>query len=184
MIYGKGFRLRAPEREDIPRFVAWLNDPKVRAGLILYLPISKAEEEGWFENMLKSPREEHPLVIEISEKESWKPIGNCGFHAIDWHIRSAEVGIFIGEKAYWNQGYGTDVMHRLLRHGFSTLNLNRISLQVYDNNPRAIRSYQKAGFIQEGCLRQAEFKDGVYIDVLVMSVLLDEWKEINQKNQA
>lgn len=177
MIYGNRVRLRAPEREDIPHFVAWLNDPEVTAGLSLFLPMSLVEEERWFDNMLKSPPSEHPLVIEIKEGEAWVPVGNCGFHQIDWRNRSGELGIFIGEKSFWNQGYGTDVMRMLLRHGFNTLNLNRVFLRVYENNARAVRSYEKAGFVHEGCMRQAEYKDGGYIGVLFMSVLRSEWQE-------
>lgn len=176
MIYGERLRLRAPEREDIPRFVTWLNDPEVRAGLMLYLPLSIGQEEQWFDDMLKRPAQEHPLVIEIEVEDRWISVGNCGFHDIDWRVRSAEVGIFIGDKSYWNKGYGTEVMELLLQHGFETLNLNRIMLRVYENNPRAIRSYEKAGFVHEGRLRQGQFNDGRYFDVLIMSVLFAEWK--------
>jgi RimJ/RimL family protein N-acetyltransferase len=76
----------------------------------------------------------------------------------------------------WNQGYGTDAMRLLLRHGFETLNLNRIMLDVYDTNPRAVRSYEKAGFIHEGRKRQGMYKNGRYIDILQMSVLREEWQ--------
>ena len=175
MIIGKRVRLRAPMREDLPRFVAWLNDPEVRQGLSLYLPLSLDQEQRWYESMLERPADEHPLVIEIRSGEAWAPIGNCGFHNIDWRNRAAELGIFIGEKSYWNQGYGSEVMRLLLRHGFQTMNLNRIFLRVFDNNPRAIRSYEKAGFIHEGRMRQAEFQQGSYFDVLYMSVLKSEW---------
>lgn len=175
MIYGKSIRLRATEREDIPRFVVWLNDPEVRAGLDMFLPLSEAVEENWFDEMLKRPATEHPLVIEIQDGDTWQAIGNCGIFAIDWRIRSGEVGIFIGKKSCWNQGYGTETMRVLLKHGFETLNLNRISLRVYENNQRAIRSYRKAGFVQEGLLRQAQYKNGEYLDVLVLSVLHREW---------
>ncbi|HEX7976751.1 MAG TPA: GNAT family protein [Anaerolineales bacterium] len=176
MIYGERIRLRATERSDIPRFVAWLNDPEVIAGLMLSLPMSQADEEGWFEGMLQRPAAEHPLVIEIRREDGWEMIGNCGFHVIDWRSHAAEVGIFIGEKKYWNQGYGTEAMRLLLRHGFNTLNLNRIALQVYQTNPRAVRSYEKAGFIHEGRKRQGMYKDGQYVDVLLMSVLRSEWQ--------
>jgi hypothetical protein len=82
------------------------------------------------------------------------------------------VGIFIGEKTLWNKGYGTEAMRLLLRHGFETLNLNRICLRVFETNPRAVRSYEKAGFMLEGRERQGMYKDGQYIDVLMMSILL------------
>jgi len=179
MIYGERIRFRAPERADLPRFVAWINDPDVRRGVSLYLPYSILDEEKWFEHMLSQPQYEHPLVIEVrqpGETESWIPIGNIGFHELDWRNRNAEFGIMIGEKAYWNQGFGTEAVRLLLRHGFETLNLNRIFLRVFENNPGAIRAYEKAGFIHEGRLRQAEFQEGKFLDILLMSVLRSEWK--------
>lgn len=81
----------------------------------------------------------------------------------------------IGDKSYWDKGYGTEVMGLLLSHGFDTLNLNRIYLRVYVSNPRAIRSYEKAGFTLEGRLREAVFQRGAYGDVLIMSALRSEW---------
>lgn len=177
MIYGKRIRLRAPERSDIPRFTAWLNDPEVTAGLSLMLPMSAASEENWFDAMMKSPNAEHPLVIEIQEDEGWKAVGNVSFMNIDQRNRSAEIGVFIGEKSCWNHGYGTDTMHLMIKHGFESLNLHRIFLRVFETNPRAIRSYEKAGFVHEGRFRQAEFRNGKYIDVLFMSVLRPEWQE-------
>lgn len=175
MIIGKRIRLRAPERSDLPRFVEWLNDPEVRQGLAHFRPFSMVEEERWFENMLERPGEEHPMVIEIRDSNEWRPIGNCSFMNIDWRNRLAEVGIFIGDKNHWNQGYGSEAMDMLLQHGFETLNLNRIYLRVFETNRRAIRSYEKTGFVHEGKLRQAEYQDGIYIDVLLMSVLREEW---------
>jgi diamine N-acetyltransferase len=175
MIIGERVRLRADERSDIPKFVEWLNDPEVREHLLVDLPISIANEEQWFENMLKSPREEHPLAIEIKEGAGWKLIGNCGLFSIDWHTRSAEIGLFIGNKSCWDKGYGTEVMRLLLRHGFGTLNLNRIYLRVHTPNQRGIRCYEKAGFVKEGCQRQGVYKDGKYLDVIMMSILRSEW---------
>jgi diamine N-acetyltransferase len=176
MICGERVRLRSVEPEDLPRFVAWLNDEEVTQGLMIYLPLSMADEEDWYGAMRKRAADERPLVIEVREGEVWTPVGDCGFFNIDWRCRSAEVGIFIGEKRLWNQGHGTEAMRLLLRHGFETLNLNRIMLDVYDTNPRAVRSYEKAGFVLEGRKRQAMFKHGRYIDILQMSVLRDDWK--------
>ncbi len=177
MIYGERIRLRAPEREDLPRFVAWLNDPEVREHLLLYLPMSMVKEEHWFEEMLKQPEEEHPMVIEIRQGEGWKPIGNCGMLNLDWRNRSIELGIFIGDKSHWNQGYGSEAMKLLLSHGFNTLNLNRIYLRVYETNQRGIHAYEKSGFVHEGRWRQAQFQGGRYIDILWMSVLRSEWSQ-------
>jgi len=178
MIYGERLRLRAVEREDLPRFVMWLNDPEVRQFLLINLPLSMAQEERWFEAMTKAPPAEHVLVIEVREGDGWKPVGNTSLMDIDWTNRLAEVGIFIGEKAYWSQGYGREAMRLMLKHGFETLNLNRIWLRVYEHNRRGIRAYEHAGFKHEGRLRQGIYKDGRYYDVLLMSVLRSEWMEI------
>jgi RimJ/RimL family protein N-acetyltransferase len=177
MIYGERIRLVAIEREDLPLFVKWLNDPEVRRGLELYLPISMAQEEKWFEKMLDRPQDTQPLNIEARDKDEWIKIGNMGLFQIDQRARSAEVGIMIGHKAFWNKGYGTEAITLLLKHGFETLNLNRIMLRVYADNPRAIRCYEKAGFIVEGRLRDARYFDGAYWDILLMSVIKSEWDD-------
>lgn len=135
MIYGERIRLSAPEREDIPLFVEWINDPEVRHGLELYLPMSRAREEKWFEDMLKRSAETHPLTIEVKEGDQWVKIGNLGLFSIHPRARSAEVGIMIGEKSYWNKGYGTEAMKLILKHGFETLNLNRIMLRCMKITP-------------------------------------------------
>ncbi len=175
MIYGQRIRLRPPERDDLPRFVRWFNDPEVRQGLTMVFGMSLAEEERWFERVLQRPQEERPMVIEVRQGETWTPIGNCTFHNVDWRNRKAEIGIAIGEKAFWNQGYGTEAVRLLLQFGFQTLNLHRIMLRVYAYNRRAIRCYEKAGFVLEGRLRQARYFQGAYHDELIMSVLRDEW---------
>ena len=177
MIIGKRIRLRAIEREDLPRFVAWLNDPEVRRNMLLYQPLSLAQEEEWFKGILERHPDEQPLVIEVSADSGWQAVGNVSFFNLNAHDRSAEIGIFIGEKKFWDQGYGTESMRLMLQHGFEDLNLNRIYLRVYETNPRGMRAYEKAGFILEGRLRQDRFLDGKYIDVLLMSVVRSEWQE-------
>jgi RimJ/RimL family protein N-acetyltransferase len=177
MIIGKRVRLRAIERSDLPRFVEWLNDPEVNRGLSLIIPLSSVQEESWFESMRSKPNEEHPLGIEVQTPTGWLLVGNLGLMDIDWKNRLAEVGIFIGEKRYWNQGYGHDAMVLMLRHAFLNLGLNRIFLRVFETNPRAVHSYEKAGFVHEGRMRQAKYQDGKFVDVLLMSVLHSEWQD-------
>jgi RimJ/RimL family protein N-acetyltransferase len=177
LIVGEGIRLRAIEKHDLPLFVEWFNDPQVLEGLLVYLPISQEEEESWYTNMLKRPGPEHVLGIDLLVDEEWNLIGSCGFHDIDWRCRSGEIGISIGDKRYWNKGFGTQAVRLLVNYGFNTLNLNRIALDVYENNPRAIRAYEKVGFVHEGRKRQAMFKNGQYMDILLMSLLRSEWQD-------
>ncbi len=175
MILGPGMRLRAIEKEDLPLFVAWLNDPEVSENLFTVIPLSLASEEQWYQHILERQPEARPLVIEIPQGEGWQPIGVTGLEGIDWINRSAELGLFIGVKSLWQKGYGQKTLRLLLKHGFETLNLNRIYLRVFEKNQRGIHAYEKTGFVREGRLRQAMYRNGNYLDVLLMSVLQEEW---------
>jgi diamine N-acetyltransferase len=178
MILGDRIRLRSVERDDLSRFVAWFNDPEVRSCLLQILPVSMDDEIRWFESQLERPPAERPFSIDARVKEEWIHIGSCGFMKIDPVSRHAEVGISLGEKKYWNQGYGTETMQQLLEHGFNTLNLHRIFLEVFAFNSRAEAVYRKVGFIEEGRFREHFYHAGGYHDVLIMSILNQEWKSI------
>ena len=172
MIYGKKIRLRRVEREDIPTFVRWFNDPEVREFLLMYRPISTAEEERWFEKQLDDKGSEL-FAIETNDGVH---IGNIGLHNINWRDRHAELGIVIGEKEYWNQGYGSDAIRTLLRFAFEDVNLHRVFLRVRDDNARGIRAYEKCGFQHEGRLRECIYSNGRYYDEMRMSVLSREFE--------
>ena len=177
MITGEQVRLRAIERDDLPRFAAWLNDPQVRRNLMIYQPLSIAQEENWYEEILKRHPDEQPLSIEVKGQAGWQLAGNCGFINLKQRDRSAEIGIFIGDQTLWGRGYGCEAMRLMAAHGFENLNLNRIYLHVFETNQRGIRCYEKAGFRHEGRLREARFHEGKYIDMLVMSILKRDFEE-------
>jgi RimJ/RimL family protein N-acetyltransferase len=175
MFYAERIRLRFNERDDLPRYVVWLNDPAVRRGISAYTPMSQALEEKWFESTLERPMREQNLAIDIKDGEGWKHIGSTSFFDFSDKVRSACIGILIGETGEWNKGYGTETMVLMLKYGFGTLNLNRIWLTVLANNPGAIRAYEKAGYVHEGMQRSGSYNDGEYMDLLLMSVLRSEW---------
>jgi RimJ/RimL family protein N-acetyltransferase len=174
MLFGSRVRLRAIERADIPAFVRWFNDPEVRHYLTMYEPMSAAKEERWFEAQLEA-RDDRILAIEAHADEEWTLIGNCGLHRLDWKNRQAVLGIVLGEKRFWGQGYGSDAVRTLLRFAFGELNLHRIELEVVDYNPRARRCYERIGFQLEGTRRQAHYHAGQYHDMHLMSVLREEF---------
>lgn len=172
MLRGERVRLRAIEREDIPRFLRWLNDPEVTRYLTIFMPLSREEEEHWFEQQLQD-RSRKVLAIETEDGEH---IGNISLEDIHWKDRQATLGIVIGEKERWGQGYGTDAVRTLLRFAFEELNLNRIQLSVFDFNERARRCYRRCGFQEEGVLRQAHYTEGRYHDVIQMAILREDWE--------
>jgi len=95
----------------------------------------------------------------------------------------AWVGIGIGEREYWGKGYGTDMMKLCLRYAFTELNMYRVSLGVHEYNPRAFRSYEKAGFRLEGRTRSDTRREGKYTDGLWMGILHDEWLQMQTGDQ-
>ncbi|MBU0703328.1 MAG: GNAT family N-acetyltransferase [Chloroflexi bacterium] len=175
MIKGNKVQLRPIERDDLPRFVEWFGDPKVRRHLAVYLPFSLAQEERWFESLQGRLERQESVLLAIETAEGVH-IGNIGLDAINWKDRNAELGIVIGEKPYWSQGYGTDAIRTLLGLAFREMNLHRVFLRVDVDNARGVRCYEKAGFRREGTLREAVFKEGTYCDQHVMSILQSEFE--------
>lgn len=104
-----------------------------------------------------------------------KLIGYITLFGLRWPHGDAELGIGLGERAYWGRGYGTDAVRVILRYAFTELNLRRVTLGVFAYNPRAIRAYQKAGFKEEGRLRQYVLREGQRHDMIIMGALRDEW---------
>jgi len=175
MLKGERVTLGPVKREYIDAYLKWFNDPEIIQYLSMFRPMTRMMEEDWIEN-LKDREDTIAFGILIHDENSEeKLIGNCGLHAIDWKNRVAEVGITIGEKEYQSKGYGTEAMELIVDYGFKTVNLNRIQLRVYEFNSRAINSYNKIGFVEEGRMRQAIFINGKYHDVIFKSILQEEW---------
>ena len=174
IIRGELVFLRPSERADLPLFVRWFNDAEVLRNLAMYAPMSDAAEAAWFDRMLaaQGTTDYHFVICLLADA---RPIGTIGLHGLDLQNGNAEFGIAIGEKAEWSKGYGTDALRAICDFGFGELRLERISLHVYAGNDRARRSYEKAGFTDEGTLRRAHFGRGTHIDVHVMSLLREEW---------
>jgi RimJ/RimL family protein N-acetyltransferase len=103
---------------------------------------------------------------------------------ISWAHGEAYVGIGLGEAEFWGRGYGTDAMRLILRFGFDELNLKRVSLNTFEYNPRAIRSYEKAGFRYEGKVRGGLLREGRRWDVIYMGILRSEWQAEQTKHNG
>jgi RimJ/RimL family protein N-acetyltransferase len=179
-IRGEQVYLRPAERDDVPLFVAWFSDADVLRHLDMRAPMSIAMEEAWFERMLaaQGKTDYHFVICLLTDS---RPIGTVGLHGMDERGGHAEFGIAIGEKDEWGKGYGTDALNAICDFGFGELRLERIGLQVYAENERGRRAYEKAGFVHEGTLRRAHFARGQHQDVDVMSQLRDEWQALPRK---
>jgi len=109
-------------------------------------------------------------------------IGHVTLEVNHWQHGEGWVGIGLGEREYWGRGYGTDAMRLILRYAFAELNLHRVSLTVFDYNPRAVRSYEKCGFLDEGRMRQCLNRDGRRWDMIFMGILREEWEKGNSRS--
>jgi RimJ/RimL family protein N-acetyltransferase len=167
--------LRAPERDDIPRFVAWLNDYRTSRTLGIWAPLSIPMEEAWFERMA-ADQGKGAYVFTACLLADDRPIGDVVLFDLDLVNGSAGLGIMIGEPGDRGRGHGTDMLEALVGFGFASLRLERIWLDVYDINPGARRVYERVGFQHEGVLRHAFFRDGRFVDAHMMSILSGEWQ--------
>jgi diamine N-acetyltransferase len=171
-LIGTQVYLRPLELADAPTVAPWINDPDVRATLLMYRPINQQFEEGFIGTIYKS---EHDLALGISLPRSDRLIGVVGLHQIDFKNSHAQFGMLIGEKQEWGKGYGTEATSLMVAYAFGTLNLNRVWLHVYSDNSRGIRAYERVGFQREGLLRQENYRDGRYGDTIAMAILRQEW---------
>src|SRR5579859_6350552 len=103
-----------------------------------------------------------------------KAIGFGGLW-VNWNHQNGWIGIGIGEPDYRGKGYGTDAMRLLVNYGFRELGLYRVQLGVLSNNPRAIRCYEKVGFVREVVQRAEIYRDGQRWDTYIMGILRREW---------
>ena len=181
VVYYMGQRIyfRPFELADEPMLRRWINDPRIWSTLHHRGPMNASRETEWIESQGKSKTD---YVFAIVVKDEERLIGSAGLHQIDARTRSATFGLLIGDVAYQNRGFGSEATRLTLKYGFRELNLNRIQLGVFANNWRAIRAYQKAGFVHEGCLRQSQYSQGEYVDEYRFAILREEWEGLTTLN--
>lgn len=131
----------------------------------------------WIEKDQEKERPDH-FIFAIYSLEDDHLIGDIGLGGVHWTHGDAFVGIGLGERQYWGKGYGTDAMRVILRYAFTELNLHRVSLDVFEYNPRAMRSYEKVGFSYEGRMRGMLNRDGKRWDFVYMGILKEEWQRL------
>jgi RimJ/RimL family protein N-acetyltransferase len=173
-IEGELITLRRHVPGNVAAYRRWYSDPEV-ARLARYqdAPMREDEITRFFQIRALGP---DSLTMAIHERGTDRLIGTCAFSQLDGDNGSALFHITIGEKDTWGRGYGTEATQLMLDHAFGTLGLHRIALAVFEFNERAIRAYEKSGFVIEGRARESIWRDGRWWDELSMSVLASEWR--------
>ena len=169
-LVGEKCYLSPMDINDAEIYAEWLNDLEVTANLTMYNSVVNVDAEREF--LAKLSKEHNYSIVDIKTNEL---IGNCGFAELDHLNQTAEAGIFIGNKNYWNKGYGTESFWLLLDYGFKALNLYNIMLKVYSFNERAKRIYEKLGFEVIGKRRGALRRGNTTHDIIYMDILQKEF---------
>jgi RimJ/RimL family protein N-acetyltransferase len=180
MLRGERVWLRPIEPEDIVANSSDAGDAEVGHFLGVKTPMSRAGSERFATEILAFVGQTgYPYAICLLDGDL--KIGTIFLRDVDKVNGSGTVGIFLGDRRYLGQGYGTDALNALEDFGFGELRLERIELEVFDYNTRAIRSYVKAGFQTDAVLRHARFHRGAHHDVHIMSILRDDWIALPRK---
>lgn len=182
MLKGPRVTLRSLEREDLPLLWAFNNDLEVElaGGGDPPIPQSLTRLQAQYEESLRQgARDGAHFAIE----SDGKLIGISDLFHFDETAQTCELGIIIGDKAYWGQGYGREAVGLLLQYAFQYRNQHKVWLRVNATNERAIRSYRASGFVEEGRQRSQVWSNGHYIDLVLMGVLRDEWKSLYEQEK-
>lgn len=156
--------------DDVDKYTEWLNDYEITQYLtVAPMTITLHSEK---EALLRLSQEHNYAIIDIATD---KLLGSCGLIDIDKLNRTAEVGIFIGDKNFLGRGYGREALSLLIDYAFTVLNMNNIMLRVYSFNERAIRSYESIGFKVIGKRRKALIRNRKEYDIYFMDILASEY---------
>jgi RimJ/RimL family protein N-acetyltransferase len=173
--------LRAREADEAAFYQAGISRPEIRAYLAQYLPVGLEAERRWLEGASTS---REAVAFTVALREGGRPIGGCELRLGPSPHRAADLGIALFEDEFLGRGYGTEALRLLVGYGFDVLNLHRIELKVYENNPRAARSYEKCGFRREGRLREARWWAGRWWEVDLYGLLDREWRALTERGAA
>ncbi|MEM8859902.1 MAG: GNAT family protein [Chloroflexota bacterium] len=174
MLQGERVTLRAITEDDLESLWRFNNDLEVElaGGGDPPMPQALARLQASYQAKLShGDRDGTEFAIEADNLF----IGHCALFRFDHVARTCELGITIGDRNFWGQGYGREAVRLLLDYGFRYHNLHRIFLSVNGNNERAIRAYNACGFVKEGQLRSHVWHDNGYVDLLFMGILREEW---------
>jgi RimJ/RimL family protein N-acetyltransferase len=177
ILKGKNIVLRPITVDDAPQMFSALSDEESMrlTGTQQTYTLEQVEK---FCRSISESDDRADYAITVNDDPTY--IGEVVLNQIDWKNRSASFRIALAANQNFDKGYGTEATKLIVAYGFETLKLHRIELEVYDFNPRALRVYEKVGFVREGVRRDVLLWEGKYQSAIVMSILADDYQALNQ----
>jgi RimJ/RimL family protein N-acetyltransferase len=166
-VEGRLVRLAPLADQDAEPLLRWINDKALVILNAPFKPVSRDEHLRWLEWIRAAPDVE---IFGIRRLTDDRLIGSCQLREIDAEAGRCSLQIRIGEREAWGSGFGTEAVRLLVAHAFEDLCLNRVELEVFVHNARAIRAYRKAGFSEQGTRAAAAVIEGKPVDAIVMAV--------------
>lgn len=166
--------LRPLEAADATtNYLSWLNDSEVTIGMVSgRYPSTQAQLIRFIEGVNADP---NAVMLAICLNEGGQHVGNIKLDRFDYPSGTCELGLMIGDKAQWGKGIAKAACRLIIEYAFHTLNMRKVSLTVYSNNPAAVHVYRSLGFQEEGCLKKHVFSGGEYVDKLWMSLFKSDY---------
>lgn len=165
-ITGKQVYIRPITVEDTDNIIRWRNSDVVRPYFIYQEPFTREGHLNWLKNVIDA---EKGFQFIVCRKEDDKPIGSTYFRDYDPKTRKAEYGVFLGEESEKGKGIGTEILGLTLQFGFEELHLHKVFGRIFADNKASIRSFEKNGFQHEAYLKDEEFVNGSYRDIVFVA---------------
>ncbi len=174
VIENESIYLRKMEYADTDDVIRWRNSDAVREHFIYQKLFTKETHENWIRTMIETGKADQLIICLKKADGTEQPVGSVYIRDIDLVHNKAEYGIFIGEESARGCGVGSMAAALMIEYCFKYRKLHRLFLRVFADNPQAIRSYEKAGFVKEAFLKDDVRINGQYRDIVLMGIINPE----------
>ena len=180
MLKGRIVGLRAVEREDLKRLLAWRNQPEFRKFFREYRELNMENQSNWFESRVLA--DEHTRMFSIVILKTGELIGACGLCYIDWPNRCADFSIYIGKDGiYIDSEYAVDAAQLMIKYGFDELNLHRLWTEIYEFDEKKKILFKELGFEHEATHISTHWTEGKWVNSLYYRLLEYEYYNLEKR---
>lgn len=175
VLCGKRVNFCKITKNDLSTLQKWRNSSEIWLYNTQYVLLNMVNQQQWYEQIMQKKSDR--IMFMVTNKLG-KPIGVCGLIHIDLKDKIASIAIIIGEKEYQNKGFGTEILQMLVDYGFNQVRIHRIEAEVFAYNQASTKLFEKMNFKQEVILRDSLWRNGKWWDILILSILQNEYTKI------